>query len=263
MRLSQERQAGALDSFAHDGERFFRDIDKLVKGWNHWAAVVGLSDYENYINGRIKLLFEYVCGGRSNNSNLASVDVTRAPNNVPFVLAEADVDEPSRKVGDLAPDAFAGKPSVISYWGQKSVFFRAVHHIDEIEKFVPSRFSIGLEADDSVEKTLAYPVGQSVLYGFNKPVRAFAERELDGALFLWGGGEGRHDFPVGMVESHSEAMDSFSADKSRAVYDGFVLFGERGALAGLCVCFEDVGERAIFVEQFVKLRDVFRSSINL
>ncbi len=59
---SQERQVGALDSFAHDGERFFRDIDELVESWNHWATVIGLSDYENYINGHIKFLFEYVCG---------------------------------------------------------------------------------------------------------------------------------------------------------------------------------------------------------
>ena len=258
-----ERQAGASDSFAHDGERFFRDVDKLVEGWNHWATVVGLSDYENYINGHIKFLFEYVCRRRSNNTNLASVDVTRAPNKVPIVLAEVDAARPSGKIRDLMSDGFAGKASVISHWGQKSVLFHAVHSINEIERFVPSRFSIGFEADDSFKKTLAHPVGQSILHGFTKPVRAFAERELDGAVFPWAGGEGGHDFPVGMVESHSEAMDSFSADEGSTVYDGFVLFGERGALSGLCVCFEDVGEGGLFAEQFVKLRDVFRSPINL
>ena len=58
-------------------------------------------------------------------------------------------------------------------------------------------------------------------------------------------------------------MNDFAAQESRLGYDGFVLFGERGALSGLCVCFDDVGEGRAFAEEFVKLDDAFRGPINL
>jgi hypothetical protein len=134
--------------------------------------------------------------------------------------------------------------------------------MDEVEKCVPSRFSVGFEADYGVEKSLAYPVGESVLHGFVKPVRAFTKGKLDGPLFLRGLGEWGCDFPIGVIQRHSKGVDCIASDNGRTVYDGFVLFGERGALAGLCVCFEDVRKGAMFAEQFVKLSDAFRSPIN-
>lgn len=247
----------------HDVENVTDNIHQLVEGWDNWAAIVGRSDYENYLNGNIKFLFEYARGRRANGDKIGGIDILGTPTHIPAVLAERTIEEPSRKIWDLSSYDFTGNPCVVSYWGQRSMLVRGIDLIDEVEKFIPSRFTVGFEANDSVEKPLTYPIGESVLHGFVKPIRGFAERELDVFLFPFLGGEGRHNFPVGIVKRRMERMDRVTGNQSNSVYNGFVLFSERGALAGLCICFEDVGEGTFFADEFVKLSNVFRSPINL
>jgi hypothetical protein len=66
-----------------------------------------------------------------------------------------------------------------------------------------------------------------------------------------------------VIESRAQIMNHVSANDRRLIYDGFVVFGEGGSLAGLGVCLDNVGEGAIFAEQFVQIYDVFRGPINL
>ncbi len=251
------------DCVFHDVENDTNDIDQLVEGWNNWAAIVGRSDYENYLNGNIKFLFEYTCGRRLDGAEIGGIDILGMPNHIPAVLAERKIDGPSRKIWDLSSYDFSGNSCVVSYWGQSTVFARGVDFVDQVEKFVPSSFAVGFEPDDGIKESLTCPMGESVLHGFVKPIRSFMKGELDLPFLPLFVGEGRDNLPVGMVKRRMEAVDSFARNHSDSIYNGFVFFSERGALAGLCICFEDVGEGAIFAEQFVKLHDVFRSPINL
>ena len=72
-----------------------------------------------------------------------------------------------------------------------------------------------------------------------------------------------HNFPISVVEGGTEIVNDISADQSRRIYDGLVLFGEKGALSGFCIGFENESERSLYAEKFVKLSDVFRGPINL
>lgn len=238
-------------------------VDQLVEGWNDWASKVRLSDYENYLNGDIKFLFEYACGRWTDSAEIGGIDILGAPTHIPVALAECAIDEHNGEIRDLMSYNFVGNPCVVSYWGQRSMLFRGIDFVDQVEKFVPSSFAVGFESDYGVKETLTYPMGESVLRGYVKPIRSFAERELDIFPFPLLSGERRNNLPVGMVKRRMQVMDNITGNHSNAVYDGFVLFCERGALAGLCICFEDVGEGTFFADKFVKLADVFRSPIDL
>ena len=73
----------------------------------------------------------------------------------------------------------------------------------------------------------------------------------------------RHDFPIRVIESGAEVVNNIPTNKCGPVYDGLVSFCEGGALSSLCICFENVGERALFQEQYAQLVDVFRGPMNL
>lgn len=250
------------DRVFHGIENATNNVHQLVEGWNNWATIVGRSDYENYVNGNIKFLFEYTRGRRADRDKIGGGNILGAPNYVLAALAKCAIGERNGEIRDLLSYDFAGNPCVVSYWGKRSMLVRGIDFVDQIEQFVPSNFVVGFESDDGIKESLAYLMGESVLYGFVKPIRSFAERELDGSLFPLFGGERRDNLPVGMVKRRMEAMDNITGNHSNSVYNGFVLFSERGALAGSCICFEDVGEGTFFADEFVKLSDVFRSPIN-
>lgn len=239
------------------------DIDKFVHRWDEWEAFIRASDYENYADGNIKLSFEFVSRGRDRLADSARVGRVGSPDKIACVLAERHVSGSSGEVGNLFFDNVAGQCGVVCHWDQEPVLVESIESFDEVEKLVPSRFTVWLEVNEGIEESLVHPVGQSVLYGFVKPVGVFAERELDIPLFPGRGSEGANNFPIGVVERGSELMDCVGTAHRGFSYDGFVLFGSRGALAGLCVCFEDIGEGSMFAEQIVKIGDVFRGPFNL
>lgn len=242
-------------------DRVFCHIDQLVERGNQWAAKVGRTDCENYIDGDIKFSFEHEIGRSDNLAELASWNVAERPANIAVVTADSYVADKAGSIGQLLSEQVSGHLSVICRWGQRPVFVGNVELINEIEQAVPSRFTVRFEADNCVEELCANPLGESVRYGFLKPCRSFAERELDlpkGTLFR---DVGRDNGPPGMVKGHSDVVSGIASDQCRAVYDGFVLFSERGALAGYCVCLNDISERAFFTEELAKFRDAFRSSL--
>jgi hypothetical protein len=66
-----------------------------------------------------------------------------------------------------------------------------------------------------------------------------------------------------MVQGAPEIVRGIAGNRRCLVRDGFVLFGERGALAGYCVRLNDISEWSLFTQEGVKLVDAFRSSLEL
>jgi hypothetical protein len=236
-------------------------INQFVERCNNWSYWSTRSDAENYVNGNIKFAFEHVRRGGARHAQLLAWNVSIGPRDIPIPTSECHVS--GRKVRDLAPDNIARKPCIISRWDQEPVFIDEVSLVDEIEKFVPSRFAMRLDDMEGPVESHTSPMGQSLLYGLTKPCLCFREWKLNRSSLGVVMGMGRNDVPIGVVECRPKVMNYVSADESSRIYDGFVLFGERGALAGLCIGFDTVGERSIFAKQFDKISDVFRSSINL
>jgi hypothetical protein len=237
------------------------DIDELVQRWNHRATVWSCSDRENYINGDVKFFFEYRGCSKARHDALGWGQGHDIPNNIPTILAEPH-SASERKVRNLRDDHVARYPCVISRWNKELVSVEYIRLMDEVEKFISAKLTVRFQVNKSLKEGWGDPLGQSVLYGYVKPCGGFTERELDVPQlpFLDQRGD---DIPVGMIQGATQVVDRVSTDHSGGFNDGFVLFGERGALAGLCICFKDVGERAFFAEQFVQLDDVFRCPINL
>ncbi len=248
---------------SHDLNSGVGDINELVKRWNHRAMVNITCDRENYLNGNIKFLFEYAGLRNSPRTTLRPIHGRNVPRYVPVVLAEVTIDKTSWKVGDLFDKHLRGKPCVVSGWDKKLVLIENVECVDEREKFIPAGLTVGFQVEKGLIEGWRDPIGESLLYGFIKPCLGFAEGELQPPSFSLRGRGGRHDFPIGVVESGAQIVDSIATNECRPVYDGFVAFCEGGSLSGLCVCFEDICERAAFLEQYVQLIDVFRGPMNL
>ena len=104
-------------------------------------------------------------------------------------------------------------------------------------------------------------MGHSLLKGTLEVFSIFGEGKLNIPLVRCADIR-RNYLPVRMIESATEIVDGIADDNGCIGYNGFVLFGERGAVAGLCVAFKNVGERSMFAEQSVKIADVFRGPIN-
>jgi len=98
-------------------------------------------------------------------------------------------------------------------------------------------------------------------YGFVEPTNFLAGRKLNVFALPFVGDERMHNLPIPIVQSSPDVVKGVTASNANRIYDGFVLFGERGALAGPCVRFENITERTLFLENFVYLRDVFRRVI--
>lgn len=263
---ARHAQSATLGGSANDGDGLLRHIDQLVERWNHWSQRSRRSDRDNYVDGYIKLLVEHEGRGWNGQTEVHGPQGGNgdAPSDVSSILCEVAAAHVNvgGKVGQMPPDHVARQLGVVAYWGQDLVLVDQIDLVEQVEEFVPSRLTVGLQPDQRFEEALGGPMGQSVLYGFLKPCRRFRERELDRTLLPLAGSEGAHNFPVSMIESAPEIVDSIGADGDALVYDGFVLFSKRGAFAGLCVCFDSVGKRTLFAENFVKLRDVFRGPLD-
>ena len=241
-----------------------RRIDHFVERGNHWSKVSQRRDVENYLNGNLKFAFEYIDRRRLDDPELIGGHRPIGPYNVAVASPHPNILQVHhREIGNLSPDFVAGKACIISRWNQKPVFVDKIGVVNKVEKFIPSFITVGFKPVDGTIQSHAGPMGYSVLYGYAKPCLCLGEGKLDQSLVSFGGDAGRDNEPVSMVERRAEVMDNVPTDERRRIYNGFVLFGERGALAGLCVCFDTVGERAIFAEQFAKISDVFRSLTNL
>ena len=238
------------------------DINQLLKRWNHRAKVDRTSDCENYVNGDIKFLFEYSGFGNSRRPALRTIHRWNVPRYVPVVLAEAAIDKPARKIWNLFNQHLRGNPCVVSGWDKKLVLVEDIEFVDEREIFIPSRLTMGFQIEKSLIEGWRNSIGESRLYGFIKPCLGFTERELQPLSFPVGGGNRGHDFPIGMIESGTEIVDGVATNNSCPVYYGFVSFCEGGALSGLCIRFENISERSLFLEQYVQLVDVFRGPMN-
>ena len=143
------------------------------------------------------------------------------------------------------------------------MFVENIELLNEVEKSVPSIFTVGFQVEKSLIEGWGDPIGESILYGFIKPCGGFAKGELNFSSFSVRVGERRDNSPVGVVKGGSEVMDGISTNECCPFYNGFVLFGINGALTGICICFDDIGKRALFAEKFVQLDDAFRGPINL
>jgi len=240
-----------------------RDINQLVKRWNDRAMIDITCDRENYVNGNIKFLFEYSGFRDTRRATLRAIHRRNVPRNVPVILAEATINKPSREVWNLLDKRFGGKPCVVSGWDKKLVLVEDVELVDERDKFIPSRLSMGFQVEKGLIEGWRDPIGESLLYGFIKPCLGFAVGELDILPFPVSGGDRRDNYPVGVIESGTEIVNNVAANKRCPVNDGFVSFSEGGALSSICICFENVGERALFLEQCIQLVDVFRGPMNL
>lgn len=239
------------------------NVNHLVKRWNHRARIDITSDSENYTNGDIKFLFEYSSFRNPRLPTLRTIHGRNAPCYVPVILAESTIDNAARKVGNLFDEHLRGKPCVVSGWDKKLVLVDDVELVDEREKFIPSRLRMGLQVEKGLIEGWRDPIGESLLYGFIKPCLGFAVGELDALSFPFSSGPGGGDYPIGMIESGTKIVNNVADDKCGPVNNGFVSFSERGAVSSICICFENIRERATFLEQCAQLVDVFRGPMNL
>lgn len=138
-----------------------------------------------------------------------------------------------------------------------------VELVDEREIFISTRLTVGFQIEENLIEGWRHPIGESRLYGFIKPCLGFTERELKPPSFLLCGCVRRNDVPIGMIQSSAEIVNGITTNNGCPVYDRFVSFCEGRALSGLCICFENIGERTLFLEQYVQLVDVFRGTMNL
>lgn len=254
-----------LDEPLHGADDGSCHVHEHVDRWNVRAVSSRRSDAENYVDGDIKLLFEYapVASSRKpGQGNAITNGGVGFPTNIAVIVAERELSAP-REVRQLASDHLAGQTCVISRWNELPVLVPRVLMVEQVEQLVPSRLTVGSEIHDEGEELWRHPVGKSVLHGFLKPCRRLGKRELNISLAAGFGYRRRHDLPIGMIERGAKPVKGVAAYKRDFIYDGFVLFGERGALAGVGICFDDIREGALFAEQLVKLSDVFSGPINL
>lgn len=165
------------------------DINQLVKRWNNKAMIDITCDRENYVNGNIKFLFEYSGLRDMRRATLRAIHRQNVPRDVPVILAEATINKSSREVWNLFDKRFGGNPCVVSGWDKKLVLVEDVELVNEREKFIPSRLSMGFQVENGLIEGWRDPIGESLLYGFIKPCLGFAVGELDILPFPFSGGE--------------------------------------------------------------------------
>jgi len=273
MSISQERQvgveitpamvkAGKLGCGPDYFDGLSRHINKLVESWNNWVCVAGhRSHLENYVNRDWKFLFEYVGCGRLDNANVDSLGSDIPPNGgrrqkeIVFACADWEVREQPL-------DLTAGQACVVTRWDKQPMLVQGIELMNEVEEFVPARITVGLQIDQRLEEAWGDPLGQSIFYGFLKPCSGFGKRELNVPLFSSGWHEGGDDIPVRMVKAASEIVNNVTADSGCRTYDGFVLFDERGTLAGISICLDDEDEGTLLAKELVELKDVFCGPVN-
>lgn len=257
---------GELDSrlgrfVSHDSDGAFDRIDEFVESGNRWHSKAIASDFDNYVDGNIDLLFEYTSEGRDCVAQVWGYSVQR-PLHVANTPLHLNVPAEVGEIWNLRPQQVEGYASIVSYWGQPSMFVGNVDLINDCQHAVPSFFVVGQQAHDRLEEPVANSVGQPILYGFLKPVAGLRERELHRSTFLRACREWQHNLSIGEVEGGTKVVRGVSDDDGCAIYSGVVFFGEGGALAGIQISFDEISEGACFIEKCVKLCDAFRCPIN-
>lgn len=238
-------------------DRFCHNIDELVQRWNDWEQFIRRSHAENYANGDIEFLLPQIrFDGISRGLN--------APTNVPAIVAKrraVNVD-PCGKVMDLSPQIAIVDFGVVANWNKQFVLVDQIKLMQEEQHFIPS--TIRLEIVNPLSdlwQGLAYQsCRDNVVQSFGKLTERergiSCVRDINFAIR-------EKRIPPGMIERPSEIVNCIAANQTQVVYDGFVLFGIRGAFMSLVVGFQDIDERARFAEQFVGFDDVFFGPLNL
>lgn len=144
----------------NDADGDFRNINELMKRWNHRAKIDRTSDCENYINGDIQFLFEYSGFRNLRGTPLSPIHRRNKPHYVPVVLAEATIDKSWWEIRDLFDKHLGGKPRVISGWDKKLVLVEDIKLVDERQKFVPTRLAMGFQVEKGLIEGWRDPVGE-------------------------------------------------------------------------------------------------------
>lgn len=246
----------------HDPDCLARDIHKLVERGNRWHHLVMKTDFENYIDRHIKLLLENDHRGRNDFTEILGVYATHSPDDIapPSGHAECPL-EGHWKVRNLFSQFRDVEHFVICQWGQDAMLVGRVELVDHVKKAVPSRLTVRRKINHGAKEPVTDAVGQSILHGFLKPISGFGKGELNGPFRTFVVREGGDDLPVSMVQRGSDVVRRVPADDCGPIYRGFVSFGENGSLTGFGIGFDNITEGMAFAEQFVKLGDAFRSSI--
>lgn len=243
------------------------DIDKLVERWNRKHETTVGSAFKGYVNGDIDLLFEYSAARDSPYYPVVQAKRLNMPRSIDTILAKPNsgiVRHPKKKIWDrLSSNISHAHLNEVADRDKCCVLSWVVEGTHEVEKIVPSRFTVGLEVNDGISELWTNLVGQSIMGRFLKPCSGFREWELNIPFFSGSGSEGADYGGICVVNGVSEVLNGVTAPQRKAIYDGFVAFGIGGSPSGLCICLKDVTEGSIFSEHFVNISDVFRGPINL
>jgi hypothetical protein len=264
--VNQSRHSGSR-CIAHASNNLPGDIEHFVESVNDWYAVnyiplKGKLDFKNYIHGHIKYAFKFVL--RDPNSEFIDGRDQIVP---PFdfsliaernAVADSDVGTSFVDTGQM----LKGYCRLIYRWDQQPVFIHDIQGFDEVERCCPSKFTERAHGSEGVAEPVPNLVGLSLLNHFVEPLFLLTKRKLDSVMLPLRTFR-RNDFPVGMIESGAEVVDRIATKQSGKVHDRFVLFTQNGALAGLCICFENNYERSPFAEKFIEISDVFSGPIEL
>lgn len=251
--------SGGSDRF--DG--VLRDIDHRVEGWNKWISILKCSDVEKYVNGHINYAFKYMHRGGADDSQFAYRGASRnVPNCIAASAACDHIPIPKWEVRNLASDFGRGQYFVIGQWNKHSMLIRDIHLVDEVEWFVPTRFTIWFQPHKNRDEIWSNPIGESLLYGFVEVCPPLAERELQHSTLRFGGSERGEFFPIDVIKGSSKVVGGVTTDTCRFVQNRLVFFRPRDTLSGFGVCFNDVREGTLFAEQFVQFSDVLRGPVN-
>lgn len=254
----------ALPEALHVADNSLYKSHQLLKRWDQWQGRANVGDLKNYIDGNIEFLFEYATKGQSWQAKAVPDGWAQRPDHISATLTDRHRASDARgEVGDELAKIVGIDSTVICRRNQRAVLVRGVPVVEQIEQLVPTRFTVWPKANDEGKELWGNPVGQSVFHSFLKPCGRLGKGKLDSLSAPLVSGEGRDEFPIGVVERGPERLQDITADQGGLIYNGFVLFSVGGTLIGLCVCFEDVAEGLLFTEQFVDLSDVFRGPVDL
>ena len=257
----------------HEKDCLAGRMNQSVQRWNEWSERSLRSDVEYYTHRNIKFALEYVCRrGLGGSQLIIRENILRDP-------IECGIEETSAvhcigEIGRNLPNHGSKTLGVISRWNKQLVLVDNIHFMNEVEQVISTRWTMRPRLSQGAIETCPHIMGESLLNSAVKRVCIFRKRKLNcrflpiSETFLGNREEPlpfgtTNDFPKGVVESGAKIVNDVPDDQRHSVYEGFVLFGKSGTVAGFCICFNDVTERSRFAEQFIKLLDMFRGPINL
>ena len=251
----------------HERDGLAGVIHQFVERGNHWSILSRRPDVENYANGHIQFAFEYSEDGANGITELTSrhlfldePDYLCAAKNGALSFNHERI----RKIRHPFLNFAGRKFFVVCGWNEQLMLVNNIQFMNEVEWVVPSIFGmIGSKFDNSIVEVCPGTMGESLSRGFIKPICFLPKGKLGVFSFLVARAIGGDDLPVGMIDGGAQIVNDIAANQSGFIYDGFIEFGKEGALSCLCIGFDNVEERSLFAEKFVKFSDVFRCPINL